>query len=210
MASGDGHIICKGIRRGGAVLPILRMITSVIGPALSQATELLGILRLCREARERVVGLTDEWLPPGKRAAVLPSSAAQLVRDNWLSNRKSSPTTIYSTTVAMLGTNSSISRGPSCPSVFEIGRMGSDQRALVLVHVVEFQKKRERDRVSQNTACSDNVSPMAFANHAACRLSSSATVFRPTRRCSVEKPSSARISQGRNPIARLSWRAELR
>jgi hypothetical protein len=41
----------------------------------------------------------------------------------------------------MLGTNSSISRGPSCPSVFEIGRMGSDQRALVSVTDVSFRDK---------------------------------------------------------------------
>jgi hypothetical protein len=34
----------------------------------------------------------------------------------------------------MLGTNSSISRGPSCPSDCEIGHIGSDQRALVLVY----------------------------------------------------------------------------
>ena len=47
----------------------------------------------------------------------------------------SSPTTISSITVAMLGTNSSISRGPSCPSVCEIGHIGSDQRALVLAVV---------------------------------------------------------------------------
>jgi hypothetical protein len=46
--------------------------------------------------------------------------------------RRLTPTAISSTTVAMTATNSSISRGPSCPSVFEIGHIGSDQRALVI------------------------------------------------------------------------------
>ncbi len=79
-------------------------------------------------------------IPPNITLVPLPAKCPELnpveniwqfVRDNWLSNRVFFPTTISSTTVAMLGTNSSISRGPSCPSDCEIGHIGSDQRALV-------------------------------------------------------------------------------
>ena len=46
----------------------------------------------------------------------------QFMRQNWLSNWISNPSTISSITAATLGTRSSISRGKSCPSPAAIGQ----------------------------------------------------------------------------------------
>jgi hypothetical protein len=56
----------------------------------------------------------------------------QFIRGNWLSNRVFAPTTTSSSTAAMPGTNSSTSLGPSCRSDCATGRIGSDQRDLVI------------------------------------------------------------------------------
>ena len=61
----------------------------------------------------------------------------------------SRPTRTFSTTAAMLGTSSSPSRGRSCPSVSEIGHMGSDQRALVLGRDRARRNVRARESRSQ-------------------------------------------------------------
>jgi hypothetical protein len=50
-----------------------------------------------------------------------------VMRENWLSNRSSSPMTISSRTAATSGANLKASHGASCPSKEENGRMGSDQ-----------------------------------------------------------------------------------
>jgi len=55
----------------------------------------------------------------------------QFMRDNWLSNRISNPTTTSSTIAASPGTASSINRGESCQSDCDNGPMGEGQWDLV-------------------------------------------------------------------------------
>ena len=63
--------------------------------------------------------------------AVIQEAYIQGVSTRCSQTVSSCPTRTSSTTAAMLGTDLSISLGPSCPSVCANGHMGSDQLALV-------------------------------------------------------------------------------
>jgi hypothetical protein len=63
----------------------------------------------------------------GAGAALVLPACWQFMRQNWLSNRISNPSTISSTTAATLGTPSSISPGRSCPSRDATGQQSVTQ-----------------------------------------------------------------------------------
>ncbi len=111
----------------------------------------------------------------------------------------SSTTTTSSPTAAQLGTSSSISPGRSCQSECEIGRMGLDQRPLVLVIVVSISFVDRLIIVSRRAGL---MNPLCGECGFSGQLDRALKTFRERRtcgRCAIQ-------SKHVNPRARLQWR----
>ena len=81
---------------------------------------------------DRVAACFSDQRDQGQVVHGLPALVGQRIAGIALGYEDSNHTTISSPCAARPGTSSSISRGKSCPSGAENGRMGSDQRKLVL------------------------------------------------------------------------------
>jgi hypothetical protein len=84
------------------------------------------------------------WISPIWNVVFPVENIWPFMRDNWLSNRFSNPTTTSSNTAASPGTTSSICLGKSCPSEPVNGPIGRNQRDLVIT--IRFVRQQPSDR----------------------------------------------------------------